>query len=120
MSSSDAETARREKEDEAAYDRLKKDLAAVKADIAALTQQITDTLAGAARQQARQGYKQARANADSAVGDLAERGGAAVGAAQDAAKSIEETLENVIVQRPLATVALALGAGLLIGMTWRR
>ena len=41
-------------------------------------------------------------------------------AAQDAASSIEETLEDVITQRPLATVALALGLGFLIGATWRR
>ena len=41
-------------------------------------------------------------------------------AAQDAAHSIEETLEDVVQQRPLATVALALGLGFLIGATWRR
>ena len=41
-------------------------------------------------------------------------------AAQDAAYSIEETLEDVITQRPLATVGIALGLGFLIGVTWRR
>jgi ElaB/YqjD/DUF883 family membrane-anchored ribosome-binding protein len=41
-------------------------------------------------------------------------------AAQDAASSIEETLEDVIAHRPLATVGLALGLGFLIGATWRR
>ncbi len=66
------------------------------------------------------GYKQARANVDSAVDDLSERGGAMMNAAQDAASSIEETLEDVITQRPLATVGLALGLGFLIGATWRR
>ena len=34
--------------------------------------------------------------------------------------SLEETLEDVITQRPLATVGLALGLGFLIGVTWRR
>jgi ElaB/YqjD/DUF883 family membrane-anchored ribosome-binding protein len=43
-----------------------------------------------------------------------------LGAAQDAAVSFEETLEDVITQRPLATVGLALGIGFLIGATWRR
>jgi ElaB/YqjD/DUF883 family membrane-anchored ribosome-binding protein len=43
-----------------------------------------------------------------------------MGAAQDAATSMEETLENVITERPLATVGLALGLGFLIGVTWRR
>jgi ElaB/YqjD/DUF883 family membrane-anchored ribosome-binding protein len=41
-------------------------------------------------------------------------------AAHDAASSIEETLEDVITQRPLATVGVALGLGFLIGLTWRR
>ena len=105
------------------YERLEKDVAAVKNDIAALTEQITDALnsfAGTAQKQARRGYKQARANVDSAVDDLSERSGAMLDAAQDAASSIEETLEDVITQRPLATVGLALGIGFLIGATWRR
>jgi len=105
------------------YERLEKDVAAVKHDISALTDQITDALnsfAGTAQKQARRGYKQARANVDSAVDDISERGGAVMDAAQDAALSIEETLEDVIAQRPLATVGLALGLGFLIGVTWRR
>ena len=51
---------------------------------------------------------------------LSERGSAMMDAAQDAAVSIEETLEDAITQRPLATVGLALGIGFLIGLTWRR
>ena len=57
---------------------------------------------------------------NSAVDDMSERGSAMMDAAQDAATSIEETLEDVITQRPLATVGLALGLGFLIGATWRR
>lgn len=105
------------------YERLEKDVAAVKNDISALTDQITDALnafAGAAGKQARRGYKEARANADSAVDDMSERGSAMMDAAHDAAASIEETLEDVITQRPLATVGIALGLGFLIGATWRR
>jgi ElaB/YqjD/DUF883 family membrane-anchored ribosome-binding protein len=41
-------------------------------------------------------------------------------AAQDAASSIEETLEDAIQQRPIAAVGLAIGLGFLIGVTWRR
>ena len=109
--------------DKANSERLEKDVTAVKNDIAALTDQITDALnafAGAAKKQARHGYKQARANVDAAIDDMSERGGAMMDAAQDAASSLEETLEDVITQRPLATVGLALGLGFLIGATWRR
>jgi ElaB/YqjD/DUF883 family membrane-anchored ribosome-binding protein len=123
MSSTNGELGMKDMADEATYDRLEKDVTAVKNDISALTDQITDALnsfAGTAKKQARRGYKQARANVDSTVDDLSERGSAALDAAQDAALSIEETLEDVITQRPLATVGLALGLGFLIGVTWRR
>ena len=71
----------------------------MKNDIAALTDQITDAInsfAGTATKQARRGYKQARANAEQAVDDMSERGSAMMDAAQDAASSIEETLEDAI------------------------
>src|SRR5438034_809970 len=116
MSSTYGELVMRNSKNKATYDRLEKDVAAVKNDIAALTEQITDALnsfAGTAKKQARRGYKQARANVDSAVEEASERGSAAMDAAQDAAYSIEETLEDVIAQRPLATVGLALGLGFL-------
>jgi ElaB/YqjD/DUF883 family membrane-anchored ribosome-binding protein len=105
--------------DSAAFERLQKDVGAVKNDLAALADQITETishLGGAVRRQAKQGYRQAQAN----IGDVSERGEAWLDAAQDAAASIEETLEDVVTQRPLATVGLALGLGFLIGAAWRR
>ena len=123
MSSTDGEIGMRNLTDKATYERLEKDVAAVKNDISALTDQITDALnsfAGSATKQARRGYKQARANAEQAVDDMSERGGAMIDAAHDAASSIGESLEEVIAERPLATVGLALGLGFLIGVTWRR
>ncbi len=109
--------------DKATYQRLEKDVAKVKDDISDLAEQITDalnTIAGSARKQARSGYKQARANVDEVVGDLSDRSSAMFNAAQEAAASVEETLEDVIAERPLVTVGLALGLGFLIGVTWRR
>ena len=123
MSSTNGEFGMQNLTDKATYERLEKEVAAVKDDISALTDQITDalnTFAGSAKKQARRGYKQARANVDSAVEDISERGGAMMDAAQDTVSSIEETLEDVVQQRPLATVGLALGLGFLIGVTWRR
>jgi ElaB/YqjD/DUF883 family membrane-anchored ribosome-binding protein len=123
MPSTDSEIGLKNLTDKATYERLEKDVATVKNDITALTEQITEALnsfAGTARRQARRGYKQARANVNSAVDDISERGGAVMDAAQDAAVSIEETLEDIIAERPLATVGLALGLGFLIGVIWRR
>ena len=123
MSSINGEMGMQDMTDKATYERLEKDVDSVKNDISALADQITDalnTLAGTASKQARRGYKNARANVDSVVDDLSDRSSAMMGAAQDAAASVEETLENVITERPLATVGLALGLGFLIGVTWRR
>jgi len=123
MSTTNAEAGMRDWTDNATRERLEKDVAAVKSDIAALTDQITDalnTFANSSSKQARRGYSQARENVDSAIDDMSERGSAMMGAAQEAYGSIEETLEAAIVQRPLATVGLALGIGFLIGAVWRR
>jgi ElaB/YqjD/DUF883 family membrane-anchored ribosome-binding protein len=123
MPSINGEMGMQDMTDKATYERLEKDVTSVKNDISALADQITDalnTLAGTASKQARRGDKNARANVDSVVDDLSDRSSAMMGAAQDAAASVEETLENVITERPLATVGLALGLGFLIGVTWRR
>ena len=123
MSTTDTEARMRGWTDKATAERLEKDVAAVKSDIAALTDQITDalnTFANATGKQARRGYKQARDNMDSTLDDFSERSSAMMDAAHNAYGSIEETLEDAITQRPLATVGLALGIGFLIGAAWRR
>ncbi len=123
MSMTNGEAAIKDPVDKATYQRLLKDVSAVKDDIAALTEQITEainTFAGTARKQARQGYKQARAGVDSALDEASERGSAMLDATQDAAVSLHETLEDIIAERPLTTVGLALGLGFLIGVSWRR
>lgn len=73
------DTALNDLADKANYERLQKDVHAVKNDIAALTDQITDVLnafAGQAGKQARSGYRQARENMDQTIDDMSERGGA--------------------------------------------
>ena len=95
----------------------------MKNDIAALTDQITSVLnefAGTAQQQARRGYRSARSNVDSMMSDMSERGSAVAEAAGDMAESLEETLEDAIHERPLATVGIAVALGFLIGITGRR
>jgi ElaB/YqjD/DUF883 family membrane-anchored ribosome-binding protein len=112
MSSTDGGFGLKNMTDKATYERLEKDVNAVKNDIAALTDQITDVLnsfAGTAG-------KQARATAEQTMDEMSERGSAMM----DTAASLEETLEEVVAQRPLATIGLALGIGFLIGVAWRR
>jgi len=123
MSSIEGEAAMKDLTGEASNDRLHKDLDAMKHDMSNLADQVTDALdafAGSAQKQARRGYKQARSNVDSVVSDLGKHGNAALEQARDAAATLGDTLEDAVQQRPLAAVGLALGLGLLIGMTWRR
>ena len=123
MSSIEGEAVMKDLTDEAGNDRLQKDVDAMKHDISNLADQVTDALdafAGSAQKQAGRGYKQARSNVESVVSDLGKHGNAALEQARDAATTLGDTLEDAVQQRPLATVGLALGLGLLIGMTWRR
>jgi ElaB/YqjD/DUF883 family membrane-anchored ribosome-binding protein len=123
MSSSDGESAMKNMTDKATYERLQKDVEAVKNDLSVLTEQLSETLSaftGSTRKQARRNFKQARASVDTFVDDATRKGAAALEAAQDAAATLEDSIEEAIVQRPLATVGLAIGLGFLIGVTWRR
>jgi ElaB/YqjD/DUF883 family membrane-anchored ribosome-binding protein len=108
---------------EDAMKNLQRDVEAVKGDISALAEQLSDALnqfTQATGKQAKRSYKQARSSVDSFMDDAGKKGAAAFEAAQDAASTLEESIEDAIVQRPLATVALAVGLGFLIGVTWRR
>jgi len=130
MSDDDALSELKKLTDKATYSRMQKDLNAVKNDISALTDQITDALnafTGQAGKQAKRNYNDARSRADGVMSDLQDRGSAVYddlrergSAYYDAASSMEESLEDAITQRPIASVGLALGLGLLIGMAWRR
>ena len=109
--------------DDKAYARLEKDLTAVKNDIAHLSQQISEAvnaLGAVAQGQARRGLRSARANVDSVMSDASDRASTVAAAAQDAASSVGDTLADAIQERPVATLAFALGIGFLIGVTWRR
>ena len=117
MSSTDGEDAMKNMTDKATYERLQKDVDAVKNDISALADQISDVLEafkGDARKQAKRAYKQARSEVDSVMSDVGKRGSEALDAAQEYAGTLEESLEDAITQRPLAAVGLAVGLGFLI------
>lgn len=123
MSSMGGEGEMRTMADKTGYERLEKDVEAVRSDLTNLSEQITDalnTLAGRARKEARRTYKQARSNVDSVMSDVSKQSEMALSAARDAAETLEETIEDAIHERPLAAVGLAIGLGFLIGVTWRR
>jgi ElaB/YqjD/DUF883 family membrane-anchored ribosome-binding protein len=61
-----------------------------------------------------------RANVESVMSDASDRASTVVTAARHASSSVGDTLADVIEERPITTLALALGIGILIGVTWRR
>lgn len=88
-----------------------------------LSDQIADAasdIGTVAQEQAKQGLRHARANMGSMVSDASDRLGVVADQAQSQASSLGNTLEDAIQERPLSSVALALGLGFLAGVIWRR
>ena len=101
------------------FTRLEKEMTAMKNAIGDLSEQVADAasdIGAVAQSQARRGLKNARSHVNAMMSDA----GVVANAAQTQASSIGDTLQDVIEERPLSTVALALGLGFLIGVTWRR
>jgi ElaB/YqjD/DUF883 family membrane-anchored ribosome-binding protein len=106
-----------------AFARLEKEMAVMKNAIGGLSDQIADAasdIGAVAQEQTKRGLRQARANMGSIAADASDRLGVVAGAAQTQAYSLADTLEDAVRERPLSTVAFALGLGFLIGAVWRR
>lgn len=110
-------------ENEDPFTRLEKEMTAMRNAIGDLSEQVADAasdIGAVAQSQARRGLKNARSHVNAMMSDASDRAGVVANAAQVQASSIGDTLQDVIEERPLSTVALALGLGFLIGVTWRR
>ena len=91
--------------------------------IGGLSDQISDAasdIGAVAQEQGKRGLKHARANLESMANDASDRLGVVADRAQSQAASLGDTLEDAIQERPLSTLALALGLGFLLGVIWRR
>jgi ElaB/YqjD/DUF883 family membrane-anchored ribosome-binding protein len=91
---------------------LTSDLAALRADIA----RLSDTIAGLVRVQA----DQAGAAMRGAVGDARDQLSRAAADAQDSARNATVDLEQRIERNPLTAVLIAAGIGMALGMMSRR
>lgn len=93
----------------ATVESLQEDLTAMRDDVGKLSQQVVDFLSakgGAA-------YKRAKKNFDAKTGEAAD-------AVREVRGTFADALEELVQERPLATLAIALGIGFVIGATWRR
>jgi ElaB/YqjD/DUF883 family membrane-anchored ribosome-binding protein len=108
---------------DSAFARLEKEMANMRDAIGGLSDQISDAasdIGAAAQEKARRGIKHARANMGSMVNDASDRLGVVADRAQSQASTLGDSLEDAVQERPLATLALALGLGFLAGVIWRR
>jgi ElaB/YqjD/DUF883 family membrane-anchored ribosome-binding protein len=100
----------------AASGDFRDDLAALRADVARLAQQIADIVA--ARRNAT--WRLAKSNVEGALTEAQDKGKEAVDAVREVGDNMVEAVDRSLKDRPYATLALAFGVGLLFGATWRR
>ena len=93
----------------ATIESLQDDLVAVRNDLSKLSEQLVGLLSA----KGTAAYKRARKQLDATMGDATD-------AAREVRDNLSEALEESVQERPLATLAIALGMGFLIGALWRR
>jgi ElaB/YqjD/DUF883 family membrane-anchored ribosome-binding protein len=93
----------------ATVDSLQDDLSAVRDDVGKLSEQVIDLLSA----KSNAAYKQAKKRLNSTADEI-------TGAARDVRDTITDTVEEAVQERPLTTLAIAVGCGFVLGALWRR
>jgi ElaB/YqjD/DUF883 family membrane-anchored ribosome-binding protein len=93
----------------ATVERLQEDVNAMREDMTKLSQQVVDLLAA----RGSSAYRRAKSKFDEQTGEAKE-------AVRDVRDTFMGAIEESVQERPLATLAMALGIGFIIGVTWRR
>jgi ElaB/YqjD/DUF883 family membrane-anchored ribosome-binding protein len=95
---------------------IQDDLAALRDDVARLTQQIGAIVA------ARGGatWRKAKSNVEGAITEAQDKGMEAVDAVRAVGDNMLDAVDQSLKKRPYATLGLAVGIGFLFGATWRR
>jgi ElaB/YqjD/DUF883 family membrane-anchored ribosome-binding protein len=113
----------REIGNDSAFARLETEMANMRDTISGLSDHISDDasdIGSVAQDRAAGGLGHARANMGSMVNDASDRLGIVANRARSASATLGDSLEDAVQQRPLATLALAVGLGFLAGVIWRR
>jgi ElaB/YqjD/DUF883 family membrane-anchored ribosome-binding protein len=114
----------------AAEKDFQKDLEALRADIAALTETVSrlagemadarTTMRDTVRDSVRSAAKDAAEAGEDLLSDAMKLGGDTAGAAADAARARVSSMEDEIKRNPVTAVLTALGIGFVIGIIGRR
>lgn len=102
-------TAKFTKNASATVESLQEDFSAMRDDIGKLSEQVVDLL----QAKGNAAYKRARKQFDATTGDAAD-------AVRDVRDTFQDAIEESVQERPLATLAMAVGVGFVLGAMWRR
>jgi len=104
---------------DATYD-VPQDLQALREDLSTLAEEVTGLMSSTGNQaldEVKNRIRRIRTSLDDLVSDASARGRDAL---QDVGESVSSAVEESIKERPLTTLALALGIGFILGATWRK
>ncbi len=97
------------KDASATVESLQEGFSAMRDDVSKLSQQVVDLL----QAKGNATYKRAKKNFDETTGEAAD-------AMRDVRDSFAGAVEESVQERPLATLAMAVGLGFVLGAIWRR
>lgn len=112
MATTAAKTARTQKSDEISGNDLEKDMRQLRADMAQLV--------GHLKAMGEQSGNSARKAAGEGIDQLREQGEAALQNVKGSAQDMERQLAQTIRERPITSLAVAVGAGFLLALATRR
>jgi ElaB/YqjD/DUF883 family membrane-anchored ribosome-binding protein len=108
-SPADPATAKFNRNASATVESLQEDFSAMRDDITKLSEQVVDLL----QEKGGAAYRRAKKNFDAKTGD-------ATAAVRDVRDTFADAVEESVQERPMATLALAVGVGFVLGAMWRR
>ena len=104
----------------AATHDVQKDLQALREDLGTLAEEVTGLMSSTgseALDDVKDRIRRIRSGLDEVVADAGERGREML---RDTSEGVSDVIEQSIKERPLATLAMAVGLGFILGATWRR
>ena len=99
---------------------VQQDLQALREDLGVLAEEVTGLMSSTGSQaldEVKDRISRIRSGLDDVMSDAGARGRDAL---RDASENLSAALEQQVNERPLATLAIALGLGFILGATWRK
>jgi ElaB/YqjD/DUF883 family membrane-anchored ribosome-binding protein len=105
------------------YEKLKSDLQALSGDVAKLIQEIPSMVTDVrdeSLQAARERVNRMQQQIDASLSQIVNHGRDAARGMGDVTRPVAHEIEDALYSHPIATIALAVGIGWLLGASWKR